>query len=311
MFFVTETYARRRFKDLLGNANHLLITILVGLSGVEKGRVGLDADFHAAWNPQDVVSSARRSRAFALDLGLVRSVDALEVYMSCCNRKPFAIHETSFRDAMNEAGRSVWNKLGVFLFNLPGADPCLVALNRSAIAWRNRGVHSLAENEISTGDRQTLLSNEDSISSQFRGLSARELLKNFDAKSGPTFKEVAGFIHAAQRIVQYFDGELIRRLDPVTLLKQLLRSELCSEEVRPESVEKHMMRRAVRIWGRDEERRPQRIESLVRTLGFSPEDSHEYGTRIPDATVAKLFAFSPKEAVEFANSEAVQATRSG
>jgi hypothetical protein len=33
--YLNESPARRRFKDLLGNANQLLITILVGLSAVE------------------------------------------------------------------------------------------------------------------------------------------------------------------------------------------------------------------------------------------------------------------------------------
>jgi len=302
MFFVTETFARRRFKDLLGHANHFLITILIGLNGIEKGSVVHDDAFRAAWNPRDVLSSARRSRAFALDLGLVRSVDALDAYMSLCNQKPMVIQDDTFRNQMHSAGRSVWEKLEAFLSNLPGSDSWLGALNRSAIAWRNRGVHSLAENEISTEDRHILLSNAERISNQFRGLSARELLQHFDANDGPTFKEVAGLISAAQKIVQHFDGELIRRLDATTLLKQLLRAELCTREVKQQFVEKEMMRRADRIWGRDEQRRSCRIESLLRTLGFSSIDSNKFGTKIPEATIEELFAFSPKEAVEFANS---------
>ena len=75
--------ARRKFKDLLGNANHLLITILVGLSAVErKTIVTAPPELHAAWNPKDVVASARRSRVFVLETTLVRSVDALDAYIS-------------------------------------------------------------------------------------------------------------------------------------------------------------------------------------------------------------------------------------
>ncbi len=302
MFFVTETVARRRFKDLLGQANHFLITILIGLNGIEKGLVVRDDDFHAAWNPKDVISSARRSRVFALDLGLVRSVDALDAYMTWCNRKPTAIHEDSFRSAMDSVGRSVWKKLEVFSSNLPGTDPWLLALVRSAVAWRNQRVHSLDEDKIIPDDRQTLVFNEDRIANQFRGLRVQEFLKNFDAHKGPAFKETAGFIDAMHKIIQHFDGELIRRLDPVTLLKQQLRDELSSNEVKPQLIEKHMMTRAVRIWGRDEQRKAQRIESLVRTLGFSRVDSQGYGTRIPDTVISDLFAFSPKDAVNFANS---------
>lgn len=302
MFFVTETTARRRFKDLLGQANHFLITILVGLNGIEKGLVVADADFHAAWNPQDKFASARRSRAFALDLGLVRSIDALDAYMTLCNRKPTAIFEDRFRGEMDSAGRSVWNKLEVFCSFLPGADPWLVALVRSALAWRNQRVHSLDQDKIIATDRRILLNNEVGIANQFRGLRVREFLDNFDAHRGPAFKETAGFIDAVHKIVQHFDGELIRRLDPVTLLKQLLRKELCSDEVKAELVDKHIMQRAVRIWGK-EQRKSQRIESLLRTLGFSLIDSHGYGTSIPDTVITELFAFSPRAAVEFVNSE--------
>jgi len=56
--FLNQSKARTVFKKLLGNANHLIITALVGLDAVEKGIVsGIPADMHAVWSPiqQDFV----------------------------------------------------------------------------------------------------------------------------------------------------------------------------------------------------------------------------------------------------------------
>ena len=81
-----RTQARAAFKELLGHANHFLITILVGLNGVKCGTVKHDDEFRAAWNPRDAKASAERSRLFALDLALVRAVDSLATYMVRCRR---------------------------------------------------------------------------------------------------------------------------------------------------------------------------------------------------------------------------------
>src|SRR5208282_2747561 len=194
MFFVNTTEARKRFKDLLGQANHFLITILIGLDGVEKGLVDRDAAFHAAWNPRDVQASARRSRDFALDLALVRVVDSLDAYMSWCHRKPAVIQESRFCDEIGLAGNKVWFKLDTFQRNIARIDPTILSLNRLAIAWRNRRVHSLSENDISPDDRSTLQSQAPSIFEQFRGLDSGKLLERFDHSKAPTFKEAAGLL---------------------------------------------------------------------------------------------------------------------
>jgi len=77
--YLNTSPARRKFKDLLGNANHLLITLLVGLSAVERKKITTPPpELHAAWNPHDVIASAHRSRVFVLETTLVRSVDSLD-----------------------------------------------------------------------------------------------------------------------------------------------------------------------------------------------------------------------------------------
>ena len=54
MFELTRTDARATFKDLLGQANHFLITILVGLNGVRSGATQIDEEFRTSWNARSV-----------------------------------------------------------------------------------------------------------------------------------------------------------------------------------------------------------------------------------------------------------------
>src|SRR5437773_6835144 len=58
--------ARRTFKQLAGNTNHLLITMLVGLDAVRDGTAQLSEEFATSWNPRDPVRSADRSRELAI-----------------------------------------------------------------------------------------------------------------------------------------------------------------------------------------------------------------------------------------------------
>ena len=48
MFDLKRTTARAEFKDVLGHANHFVITILVGLNGVKNGVIAYDDEFHTA-----------------------------------------------------------------------------------------------------------------------------------------------------------------------------------------------------------------------------------------------------------------------
>jgi hypothetical protein len=103
--------ARKRFKDLLGGANHLLITILVGLDAVDKGLVkNGPTELHAAWNPQDVKASVSRSKILVREMALVRAIDALDAYISWVRRKPALIQEKNLASQIDGAGHSVMAK---------------------------------------------------------------------------------------------------------------------------------------------------------------------------------------------------------
>src|SRR5712691_4250384 len=72
--------ARTGFKQMLGQNNHFLITIMVGLDAVAYGEANLRAEFSAKWAPRDRVQSAQRSREFACKALTAWLYDALSSY---------------------------------------------------------------------------------------------------------------------------------------------------------------------------------------------------------------------------------------
>lgn len=75
----------RKFKSEMVQANHFLITIMVGLDVVEDGAVKRE-DFHAVWNPQNTISSVKRNKQYALKSALSWAVDNLDMYLRLANR---------------------------------------------------------------------------------------------------------------------------------------------------------------------------------------------------------------------------------
>ena len=79
---MAETPARIRFKRSFGQANHFLVTIIVGLNSIKNSDHMLPSDLPAAWDPQDARRSAERSEAFAIQGTSVFLVTALDQYLS-------------------------------------------------------------------------------------------------------------------------------------------------------------------------------------------------------------------------------------
>src|SRR5690554_4101596 len=96
MLELKHTPALNHFKDLIGQTNHYLITILIGLEGVRDGSVTKGDSFNVTWNPKSVEDSAKRSRRFARNSALSWAIDALDAYMGFLGKKPFCISDSGF-----------------------------------------------------------------------------------------------------------------------------------------------------------------------------------------------------------------------
>lgn len=293
MFELNRTKARLAFKDLLGQANHFLITILVGLDGVRTEKVELSPEFRTSWNPQSVIRSADRSRQFVLDLALIRAVDSLDAYMMMSARKPTAISNPEFKSAMDDSGRSVMKRLNVFDENLTSLQTHHKAILSVAIEWRNQRVHSLSDGVIEKKTLRAIQNNAQWFHSNYSGLDVDELISNFNMKEAPTFKEAASIIQLTHDAVAHYDADLLKSIEIEKYVKGLLLNFLGSDGSSSlVSIQK--------TWNHPKKKRI-KIIRLLRMVGVNQTNSI-LGREVPEDFVEKLIELKGYEVLDFLKS---------
>lgn len=219
---------RKDVKKILGQANHFLITILIGLDSVGKNDITLPPEFRTSWNPKDKNRTVLRSREYALNSSLAWAVDCLDAYFSKINQSPQLIEEACLKSKIDGSGRSVYEKFNIFSNyiisnNFKKED---FALYKSfvdlAIQWRNNTTHYNAENVIQKENEIILTKNSVLIEEKFCGLKAEETLKHFKKGKSPTFKEVTSLIRGIQNYMEILDIFLLTRIDIVRYTYDLL-----------------------------------------------------------------------------------------
>ncbi|MEX0277724.1 MAG: hypothetical protein AB3N19_09415 [Ruegeria sp.] len=289
MYELNRTLARRAFKEMLGQANHFLITILVGLNGVRSGRAGIEKEFHTSWNPQSVPRSADRSREFVLDLALVRAIDAFDTYMMTTVRKPCALSESDFLTKMNATGQSVARRLEVFDERLAPLPRYQKAALSVAIDWRNRRVHSLSTPSLDKRTARLLLGNSKTFSSEYSGLKIEEFVSHFKAGSPPTFKEAASIIRMVHEAVEHYDQYLLRHVPIESYLKTALLQFLSAGVSSPANG-------IHKTWNSPKKER--KVKRLLRMVGVN-ETEQATGRKVPDDFVQQLTTLQSNEVLEF------------
>lgn len=225
------------FKQLIGQTNHYLITILIGLEGVRTGKVTKGETFNVTWNPQSIKESAKRSRRFARNSALSWTIDALDSYLGFLKKSPFKFPEPFQTEFQND--RSVYKNLKSIteLINYPVDLP--LAIVHLGIQWRNNLVHYHAHNvldqEFATYIRNI---NNKEIQERFRGLDAQLMLNNFCEGKFPTFKEVAAIIQSTHYLILEYDKQLREYIDMNLMLSKILEKEDELEKIIKAPVEK-------------------------------------------------------------------------
>jgi hypothetical protein len=295
MFELTRTDARAAFKDLLGQANHFLITILVGLNGVRSGATQIDEEFRTSWNPRNVRRSAERSRAFALDLALVRAVDSLDAYMMRSRRRPFALTNNSFANSMDGTGQKISKRLAVFNTFLDPLPTHHSAFIRLAIDWRNRRVHSLAEDIAGGEDIESLQQYSEKLCDEFSGLMVEELIQRYKTGLAPTFKEAAAIIRLTHVAVAHFDAQLLRDLDIRRYLSDALAMHLGGHG---DAVNIFSLSHSCRqIWDHPTKKEAKILRAL-RLIGIHPTGELK-GRAVPDDLIDDLLRMTSVSAIDF------------
>ena len=300
--YLGQSPSRTAFKKQLGQANHLIITVLVGLDGVERGVVSeVPKDLRTVWSPKDAVNSARRSRRLVLDMALVRAIDAVDVYLRDAVRKPALIQPGNFRSDLDSAKLSIFKKLQAIESHFPSLDKLPLALLSLMVAWRNRSAHTEADRDAPQTHLDVLRSNPESISSRFSGLDSDMLLKGYDKVRPVTFKEIASLINAAHHFVADLDEKLLNSIDKERFLKDVVCYSLGDRKKDEEHIDEARKRRAVSIWGKDPSDRSDAILRFLCQKGFSQTPTKDrVGAVISAELIAKLQRQTPKSVLTWA-----------
>jgi hypothetical protein len=271
MFLNTST-ARQAFKDFLGSANHLIITAMVGLDAIERTVVKeVPKDLHAAWSPRDPVTSARRSRRLLLDMALVRSVDALDIYIRHAVRKPTLIQAPAAQQALDQAQNSIYGKFRALNSHYRKMDQIAASLVGLMITWRNRAAHAESDCETDSEYLKTIRENGQVIADRFRGLDTTTLLAGYDASRAPYFKEVTSFINATHHYVEDLENRLYAQLDREAFLKELIWKAISPDVIDRPDRTAFRKKRIQSIWGRSSNERRGYVERFLQHHGLARE----------------------------------------
>ena len=266
--------AFREFKSRVGQANHFLITIMIGLDAVEDG-AEKRVLFKTTWNPESRTNSVVRSRKYAIKSALAWIVDNLDMYLRLCNREPRLYHEKESLE-IAKTKHSVYNKFGCVIRNHPELSVSKVAYVDLLICWRNNSVHFDAENKLMAEsiDYFRNIPADDVVTNTYH-LDVNQMLERYKKGECPTFKEAATLISMTIHFVEELDSILLRDIDQYGFLETSLFYLLKSEK----NTSVFSFRNTT------PEKRKKKFKQLFVAAGISEDFYNEDGERFLDEVV--------------------------
>ncbi|NCB22858.1 MAG: hypothetical protein EOM56_08490 [Deltaproteobacteria bacterium] len=278
------------FKKEVGNANHMLITILVGLDAIVDNEITPRSEFKVSWNPRDKSKSAERSKDFAKKASLVWMVDCLDMYLRLINRSPSIIFDNNLKFQMDGEAKSVYNKANI-VAEFCGINGSIeYAMVDLIISWRNNLTHFNIDNKIKDRCRKVLVENQSIIRESYCHLDVVKMLESFEAKKIPTFKETASQFKALIDFVYSVDKYLIRNLDEICYAERILLHYIGEDPIK----------RMDNIFSKGKEKRERSLKEILKQHGFTQEADFPYSDQIDEFCnkIAGMSAIEVKECVE-------------
>ena len=205
----------------MGQANHFLITIMIGLDAVEDGAEKRES-FNTTWNPKSRKNSVVRSKQYAIKSALAWAVDNLDMYLRLCNRGPRLYNEEEGLK-IAKTKHSVYNKFDCVIHNHPELTVSKFAYVDLLICWRNNSVHFDAENKLMPESISYFrnIPENDVVTNTYH-LDICQMLNRFNRGECPTFKEAATLISMTIHFVEELDNILLHDVDQYRFLETYL-----------------------------------------------------------------------------------------
>lgn len=223
---ISNSFNYKCFKKNIGQANHFLITVLVGLDGLEDHEeINIRSSFRTTWNPKNRIASIARSREFVKKSSLAWIIDCLDSYLIECNTKPKLIYDNELIKKIDTSGHSVKRKFE-YISDVASPDIILQSFVELGIAWRNNMIHREARNLLDNKFIEILNCNSSKIKENYCNLNIEQTLDNFKENKTPTFKEVASITKALIDCVRQIDQYFISNLDSKNYINEIFKYHL-------------------------------------------------------------------------------------
>jgi hypothetical protein len=197
----------------IGQANHFIITILIGLDEIIMHNSKKSDGFRTTWNPQDKKASVVRSRDYALKSSVALAIDSLEYYLEEYNI--FFSTITKLKDPLfNDYNYNIESKIECFYRTLNDKVESdffkiYVAMIQMFISWKNGIIQCSAKNSLDLKYEKTLINNQEKINKSFCGLDIFRTIESFKSNNSPTMKEVTAFIRSIHGFAQILDAFIL------------------------------------------------------------------------------------------------------
>jgi hypothetical protein len=198
-----ESLGLSEFLRSVGNAVHSLNTICAGLNGVETRSYTKPDDLTITWDPQDPVSSARKSRLFAINAAVVFVEGALTQYFKYLARHPAA--PGNIKCILEIEGNA--DRIEKIVQGYPPPEDYWAPFIALLIHWRNRIVHPESNARLKGFQERLLLDQKDEIRVAHAKIDVVRLLENFSSRN-ISLKDASTIIAISIKFLRYVDQQL-------------------------------------------------------------------------------------------------------
>lgn len=221
--------AYKLFKNKVGQANHFLITIFVGLDAVNDGAEKKE-EFKTSWNPKNREASVSRSKQYAIKSALAWVIDNLDMYLRLCNKKPKLLNEDECKE-FDTTGNSVYKKYNCITSNHSEIDENKKAFVDLMICWRNNMVHFEAHNDLLPRTKKYFKyqADTDEVLMKYH-FNVNEMIERFEKDECPSFKEATTMISMTIHFVEQLDSILMKEIDQEKYLDEVLVNYLSEDD---------------------------------------------------------------------------------
>ncbi len=272
---------RRTFKKNLGQANHFLITIEVGLDAIREGRANSSSPTWTSWGPKSARRSADRSSGFASLATLSLLIDSLDAYASDIVSAPRLIQDPEVAEKVTKQSNTT--KRFEALVEVSGLrDSVPWALVNVARAWRHRLLHRSSTAKPTAAVRQTLSANAETIKDRHSGLDAEILVTHLEEGEPPRFKETTAMIRGSHQLVEEVDLFWLATLDLEEFAREAIDAYLLADGGAG------LTKRINNIWSKDENTTLRTLRNILTNAGLTLQGHHADRPAIATAVLRGL-----------------------